>query len=249
MLSYCTIIVVVKIEVDYMQTIDKVKSAGLAKFTSLVYLYTGLGIAFWMISAQAIANNQAFSMAIFQGMAQHRIISMILMIGIPIAFISLCGHFATRSYFLTFLSYLAFLFTLSFIGVPIFYIYSARSIVQMLSLTSVVFIVSAAIGFFTKKDLMKWNRTLMIGIISIIAIEAINLLIFKSTPLMMLVSAAIVILFLFYIAFDSQNIKRIYQNNSTSNSLGAIALLASVTLVLDFINVFLSLLQLFGDNN
>jgi len=232
-----------------MQTIDKVKSAGLARFTSLVYLYTGLGIAFWMICAQAIANNQAFSMAIFQGMANHRIISMILMIGVPIGFISLCGRFATRSYFLTFLSYLGFLFTLSFIGVPIFYIYDAKSIIQALTVTSAVFVVSAIYGFVTKRDLTKWSRTLMIGLISIIAVEAINLFIFKSSAIMMLVSAAIIIIFLFYIAFDSQNIKRIYQNNSGSQSLGAIALFASVNLVLDFINLFLSILQIFGDNN
>lgn len=145
-----------------MQTIDKVKSAGLAKFTSLVYLYTGLGIAFWMICAQAIANNRALSMALFQGMAQHRIISMILMIGIPIGFISLCTAFAKRSYLLTFISYLGFLFTLSFIGVPIFYIYSAKSIIQSLTVSSAVFVVSAIYGFVTKKDLTKWNRTLMI---------------------------------------------------------------------------------------
>jgi len=232
-----------------MQTIDKVKSAGLARFTSLVYLYTGLGIAFWMICAQAIANNRAFSMALFQGMADHRIISMILMIGVPIGFISLCGRFATRSYFLTFLSYLGFLFTLSFIGVPIFYIYNAKSIIQALTVTSAVFVVSAIYGFVTKRDLTKWSRTLMIGLISIIAVEAINLLIFKSSALMMVVSAAIIIIFLFYIAFDSQNIKRIYQNNSGSQSLGAIALFASVNLVLDFINLFLSILQIFGNNN
>jgi len=188
-------------------------------------------------------------MALFQGMADHRIISMIFMIGVPIGFISLCGRFATRSYFLTFLSYLGFLFTLSFIGVPIFYIYNAKSIIQALTVTSAVFVVSAIYGFVTKRDLTKWSRTLMIGLISIIAVEAINLFIFKSSAVMMLVSAAIIIIFLFYIAFDSQNIKRIYQNNSGSQSLGAIALFASVNLVLDFINLFLSILQIFGNNN
>ncbi|MQS76235.1 hypothetical protein FHL06_07525 [Lactobacillus halodurans] len=232
-----------------MQSIDKVKSAGLAKFTSLVYLYTGLGIAFWMICAQAIAKNTGLSMALFQGMANHRIISMILMIGVPIAFISLCGRFAARSYFLTFISYLGFLFALSFIGVPIFYIYSAKSIIQTLTVTSAIFVVSAVVGFTMKKDLTKWRRTLMIGLISIIVVEALNIFLFKSAPLMMFISAAIIIIFLFYIAFDSQNIKRIYQNNAGSESLGAIALFASVNLVLDFINLFLSILQLFGDSN
>lgn len=232
-----------------MQTVDKVKSAGLARFTSLVYLYTGLGIAFWMISAQAIAKNAALSNMIFQSMVNHRILSLIFMIGVPMIFISICGRFATRSYFLTFLSYIGFLFTLSFIGVPVFYLYSAKSIIQTLTVTSAVFVVSAVVGFVTKKDLTKWSRTLTIGLISIIAVEALNLLIFKSSPLMMLISGVVIILFLFYIAYDSQNIKRIYQNNSTSESLGAIALLASVNLVLDFINLFLNIIQLFGNNN
>ena len=232
-----------------MQSIDKTKSAGLARFTSLVYLYTGLGIAFWMISAQAIANNRNLAMTIMSGMASHRIISMILIIGVMYGFIALCSRLATRSYFLTFLSYIGFLITLSVIGVPIFYIYNAQSIIQSLTVTSAVFIVSAAYGFITKKDLTTWGRTLFIGLISIIVVELINLLIFKSSALMMITSAAIIILFLFYIAFDSQNIKRIYANNSGSSSLGAIALLASVNLVLDFVNLFLSILQLFGDNN
>ncbi|WP_363473189.1 Bax inhibitor-1/YccA family protein [Companilactobacillus musae] len=232
-----------------MQTIDKVKSAGLAKFTSLVYLYTGLGIALWTISVQAIANNQALSMVIFQGMAQHRIISMILMIGIPFAFISICSRLATKSYFLTFLSYVGFIVTLSVIGVPIFYMYSARSIVQTLTVTAGAFVVSAVIGFVTKKDLTTWSRTLFTGLIAIIVVEVINGLIFHSTPLLMLTSAAVIILFLFYIAFDSQNIKRIYQNYSDSESLGAIALVASVSLVLDFVNLFMSIIQIFGDSN
>lgn len=232
-----------------MQTIDKVKSAGLARFTSLVYLYTGLGIALWTISAQLIANNRALSMTIFQGMAQHRIISMILMIGIPIGFITLCSRLANRSYFLTFLSYIGFIVTLSVLGVPVFYLYSAKSIVQTLIVTSAVFVVSAGVGFITKKDLTKWSRTLFTGLIAIIVVEFINVLIFKSTPLLMLTSAAIIILFLFYIAFDSQNIKRIYQNNSNSESLGAIALVASVNLVLDFVNLFMSIIQIFGNNN
>lgn len=232
-----------------MQSIDKTKSAGLARFTSLVYLYTGLGIAFWMISAQAIANNRNLAMTIMSGMVNHRIISMILVIAVMYGFISLCSRLATRSYFLTFLSYLGFLITLSVIGVPIFYAYSAQSIIQSLTVTSAVFIVSAAYGFITKKDLTTWGRTLFIGLISIIVVELINLLIFRSSALMMIISAAIIILFLFYIAFDSQNIKRIYANYSTSSSLGAIALVASVNLVLDFVNLFLSILQLFGDNN
>ena len=232
-----------------MQSVDKVKSVGLARFTSLVYLYTGLGIALWTISAQLIANNQALSEMIFQGMAQHRIISLILMIGVPFAFIGLSSRLATKSYLLTFISYIGFIVTLSVIGVPVFYLYSAKSIVQTLFVTSAAFGVSAVIGFVTKKDLTSWSRTLLTALIAIIVVEAINLLIFHSSVLLMLSSAVVIILFLFYIAFDSQNIKRIYQQYSASESLGAIALVASINLVLDFINLFLSIIQIFGNSN
>jgi len=133
--------------------------------------------------------------------------------------------------------------------VPVFYLYSARSIVQTLAVTSGAFVVSAVIGFITKKDLTSWSRTLFTALIAVIVVELLNGLIFHSSAMMMITSAVIIVLFLFYIAFDSQNIKRIYQNYSDSESLGAIALVASVNLVLDFINLFMSIIQIFGNNN
>jgi FtsH-binding integral membrane protein len=232
-----------------MQTIDKAKSTGLARFTSLVYLYTGLGIAFWMLAANAMARNAAISKAILTMAASHAIIFSIAVIAIAFGFISLATRFATRSYFLTFLSYVLFLAIFAVIGVPIFYIYSATSIMQALTVTSVIFVVSSVYGFVTKKDLTKWSRTLMIGLISIIAVSIINLIFFKSGLMMLLVNIAVVVIFLFYIAFDAQNIKAIYNKAADSENLGAIALVASINLVLDFINVFLSILQIFGNNN
>jgi Integral membrane protein, interacts with FtsH len=86
----------------------------------------------------------------------------------------------------------------------------------------------------------------MIGLISVIIVSMINVFIFKSAPVMILVSIATIIIFLFYIAFDSQNIKRIYTNAQGSENIGAIALVASVSLVLDFINLLLSILTIFG---
>ncbi|MQS53125.1 Bax inhibitor-1 family protein [Companilactobacillus mishanensis] len=232
-----------------MQTIDKAKANGLARFTSLVYLYTGLGIALWLVVANAIARNAGLSKAIFSLAGAHSIIFTILVVAVAFGFISLCNYFATRSYFMTFVSYVAFLVALSVIGVPIFYLYSAASITQALVVTSAVFIVAAAFGFITKKDLTTWSRTLMIGLISIIVVSLINILIFKSSMIMLLINIAVVVIFLFYIAFDSQNIKRIYAQAEGSESLGAIALVASINLVLDFINVFMSLLSIFGDSN
>lgn len=89
----------------------------------------------------------------------------------------------------------------------------------------------------------------MIGLVSVIAVSLINILLFKSSMVALLVNIAVVIVFLFYIAFDAQNIKRIYAQAQNSENLGAIALVASISLVLDFINIFISLLSIFGDSN
>ncbi|WP_125568231.1 Bax inhibitor-1/YccA family protein [Companilactobacillus insicii] len=232
-----------------MQSIDKARATGLARFTSLVYLYTGLGVAFWTVAANAIARNTSLAYPIMNMMSGHALIFSLVTIAVAFAFISMANRFATSSYLMTFISYVLFILTMSVFGVPVFYIYTAQSIVQSLAVTSVIFIVAAGIGFFTKKDLTSWNRTLLIGLISIIVVSFINLVIFHSTVAALLVNIAVIIVFLFYIAFDSQNIKRIYTSAQGSENLGAIALVASISLVMDFINIFLSILSLFGDSN
>lgn len=232
-----------------MQSIDKAKSAGLARFTSLVYLYTGLGVAFWTIAANAIARNTSLSYSIMNIMGSHSLIFSLVVIAVAFGFISMANRFATTSYLMTFVSYVAFLLALSVFGVPVFYLYSAKSIIQSLAVTSVIFIVSAGFGFFTKKDLTTWNRTLLIGLISIIIVSVLNIAVFHSSMAALLINIAVIVVFLFYIAFDSQNIKRIYNSAQNSETLGAIALVASISLVLDFINIFLSLLSIFGDSN
>lgn len=232
-----------------MQSIDKARATGLARFTSLVYLYTGLGVAFWTVAANAIARNTSLSYTIINMMRGHALIFSLVTIAVAFAFISMANRFATTSYPMTFISYVLFLLTMSVFGVPVFYIYSAQSIVQSLAVTSVIFIVSAGIGFFTKKDLTSWSRTLLIGLISIIIVSFLNIVIFHSTFAALLVNIAVILVFLFYIAFDSQNIKRIYANAQGSQNIGAIALVASISLVMDFINIFLSILSIFGDSN
>lgn len=236
-------------EEDFMQSIDQTKATGLARFTSLVYLYTGLGVAFWMLAANAMARSAAFSNVVMSGMVKHPFIFSIAILAVSMGFITMASRAATKSYLLTFISYVLFLTAFAIYGVPIFYLYSAKSILQTLTMTSVIFIVSSVVGFVTKKDLTKWSCTLMIGLISIIAVSLINILLFKSTLVMLLVNIAVVVVFLFYIAFDAQNIKQIYAQAQASENLGAIALVASINLVLDFVNVFISLLSIFGDSN
>lgn len=231
-----------------MQSMEKTQTSGFAKFASLVYLYTGLGITFWMLSAFALSKNQAFIFPILQWTARHGFLSFMVVLIVPVMLIYLCQAMAQRSYFLTFVCYLAFLFALSFIGVPLFFAYSATAIMRALAISSVTFIVMAGYGYLTKTNLMSWNRTLTVGLIAVIVVSLLNLLLFKSSLGQLLISVVTIILFMGYIALDSQSLKRIYQT-VPSSSLGAIALVASVNLVLDFINLLMSILAIFGNDN
>ncbi|NVY96646.1 Bax inhibitor-1 family protein [Lactobacillus sp. DCY120] len=229
-------------------TIERTDANGLARFSALVYLYTGLGVAFWTLCAWALAKNQAFSMPLLRAASRHPFLALIVALVIPIILINLCNSLAQRSYFLTFACYLAFLATFSLLGIPLFYMYSTQNIVQALATTSVIFIVMAGYGYLTKSDLMRWSKTLMLGLIAIIAVSILNLFFFKSAVAVLIMNVLSVIIFMGYIAFDSQNLKRIYQN-VPATSLGAVALVASINLILDFINILISILSIFGNNN
>ena len=64
---------------------------------------------------------------------------------------------------------------------------------------------------------MTWSKTLMIGLIAVIVVSILNLVLFKSSLAMLIVNAITMILFLGFIAFDSQNLKQIYQQNQGAN--------------------------------
>ncbi|UQS82154.1 Bax inhibitor-1/YccA family protein [Bombilactobacillus folatiphilus] len=231
-----------------MQAYEETQVAGLSKFTSLVYLYTGLGIVFWLAAAFALAKNQAISMPILSWMTNHPIMSSIVIIVVAMILLSLCRSFVQSSYLLTFVCYLAFLGVFSILGVPIFFTYSAKSITQALILTSVIFFVMAGYGYLTKTDLSRWSRTLIIGLVAILAVSLIDVFLLKSPLIALIVNIVTIIIFMGYIAYDSQNLKRIYTASQGQN-LGALALVASVDLILDFINLLMNLLAIFGNND
>ncbi|UQS82995.1 Bax inhibitor-1/YccA family protein [Bombilactobacillus thymidiniphilus] len=235
-----------------MQTIEKTDSTQLSKFTSLVYLYSGLGIAFWLLCAAALTKyfmvHEALMLSLLQTANHHPFLSGVAIIAVSLVFIMLCRAFVDRSYFLTFVFYLGFIATFSVLGVPIFVLYSASAIVKSVALTAVIFVALAAYGYFTKTNLMTWQKTLFWGLIAILAASLVNVFLLHNSFMGMVVNILTIIVFMGYIAFDSQNLKYLYAENKDSN-LGALALYASVDLILDFINILLSILSLGNDNN
>jgi FtsH-binding integral membrane protein len=100
-------------------------------------------------------------------------------------------------------------------------------------------------GYFTKKNLEGWGQFLFIGLIAVIIASVINVFI-GSSVMQMVVSAIAVIVFLGLTAYDTQ---RIRETVSVAGETGREEVWAALNLYLNFINIFLSLLQLFGNRN
>lgn len=123
----------------------------------------------------------------------------------------------------------------------IFAVYNMGSIVSAFMAGAVLFGVMSFYGYFTKKDLTSIGQFLFVGLIAIIIASIINIFI-GSTVMQMVISAIAVLIFLGLTAYDTQQIRSMvsYENDGKMEVWGAL------TLYLDFINLFLSLLQLFG---
>jgi FtsH-binding integral membrane protein len=123
----------------------------------------------------------------------------------------------------------------------IFVMYTTASIVNAFLGAAVLFGVMSFYGYFTKQSLDSVGKYLMVGLIAIIIVSIINIFIGSST-LQMFVSAAAVLIFLGLTAYDTQKIREQIMESSSP----ATEAMGALTLYLDFINLFLSLLHLFG---
>lgn len=124
----------------------------------------------------------------------------------------------------------------------IFAVYNMGSIVSAFMGGAILFGVMSGYGYFTKKDLSGLGSLLFVGLIAIIIASIVNIFI-GSTVMQMVISAIAIIIFLGLTAYDTQ---RIREEVSMEND-GIAEVRGALTLYLDFINLFLSLLQLFGE--
>jgi FtsH-binding integral membrane protein len=125
----------------------------------------------------------------------------------------------------------------------IFAVYTMASIVSAFMGSAVLFGTMSIYGYFTKQSLDSLGKFLFVGLIAIVIASIINLFI-GSTVGQMVISALAVIIFLGLTAYDTQKIREQLMDSSDST---VAEVSGALTLYLDFINIFLSLLQLFGN--
>jgi FtsH-binding integral membrane protein len=127
----------------------------------------------------------------------------------------------------------------------IFAVFTMGSIVSAFMGAAILFIVMSAYGYFTKSSLDSMGKFMFIGLIAIVIASIVNIFI-GSTVMQMVISALAIIIFLGLTAYDTQKIR---EEISVEADTGLAEVRGALTLYLDFINLFINLLQLFGVKN
>jgi FtsH-binding integral membrane protein len=128
-------------------------------------------------------------------------------------------------------------------------LYTAESIAQAFFVTAGTFGAMSLVGFFIKKDLSAMGRTLMMALIGLIIATIVNIF-WQNSMMASILNYAGVIIFVALTAYDTQKIKVMLQQAQyagISDQTNKLALMGSLTLYLDFINLFLYILRLFGN--
>merc|ERR1711974_265762 len=131
----------------------------------------------------------------------------------------------------------------------IFLVYTSVSIVQTFLVTAIAFAGLSLWGYTTKKDISGWGSFLIMGVIGLVVASIVN--IFLASPaLVFAISAIGVLIFAGLTAYDTQNIKNTYlahAHHGDQEWLQKSGIMGALSLYLNFINMFMMLLQLFGN--
>jgi len=213
------------------RTAEQINSA-----MSRVYGHMGLAVLVSMIVSFFVGTNPALLAFFFTGALKWIVIFAPL---VAILAVSFAMNRFSKDALQLFLHGFAALMGLSF--ATIFAVFNMGSIVSAFMSAAILFGVMSFYGYFTKKNLDSIGQFMFVGLIAIIIASIVNIFI-GSTVFQMVISAIAIIVFLGLTAYDTQKIRELV---STDND-GKAEVMGALTLYLDFINLFISLLQLFG---
>ena len=217
-----------------------------ANYNTIVNVQSGVmrGVYGWMGGGLAltavVSLMTASSPALLQAILGNRILFYALILGelgLVVAISAAINKISASTASLLFLAYAALNgLTMS----TIFVAYTSSSIASTFIVTSGMFAAMSLYGYATKSDLTSWGSFLFMGLVGVVIASLVNM--FLHSPMISWVlSICGVVVFTGLTAYDTQRIK----NQGHTGLKGAV--LGALTLYLDFINMFLSMLRLFGD--
>lgn len=228
---------------DTISITSKEDEKRLSAYMTKVYGWMFLGLAITALVAFLVAGSTQFMIYL----ATHRM----LFFGLFLAELFLVGYLVVRVHKLSaatatllFLAYAAVngvVFSLLLLA------YTGSSIASTFAITAGTFGVMSAVGYFTKQDLTSFGKIMFMGLIGIIIASVVNIFL-HSTALYWLISYVGVAVFVGLIAYDTQKIKA-YALIEDAEMRKKGAIMGALALYLDFVNLFVMLLRLFGSRN
>ena len=215
--------------------------AGLRQFMISVYNYMASGLALTGVVAYGAAETGLYASLIdtpilFWGVTLAPL-ALVLLLSFRIEKMSL-GAAKTA-----FWAYAA-LVGLSLSG--IFCVYTGTSIARTFFITAATFLAMSLFGYTTRADLARTASFLLMGLVGILIASIVNLFL-ASSIVQLAISVVGVIVFVGLAAYDTQRIKEIYLNSDSPAIAGKKAVMGALALYLDFLNLFILLMQLTGD--
>ena len=208
-----------------------------------VYLKMFLGLLSTTLVALWTASSPAIAQLVLGGGASYWILAIVeigLVIWISAGINKMSSTTATLLFFL-------FAIVNGFTLSVIFFAYAAAAIAKAFFITAGTFAAMSIYGFTTKADLTKFGSFLMFALFGLIIASVVNIFL-KSSQLDWIISLVGVFLFLGLTAWDTQSAKRMAMA-APDEMLGKVATISALSLYLDFINLFLYLLRIFGNRD
>lgn len=204
----------------------------------------------WMTMALALTGFTAYGVATSPGILQTIYSNPAVMWGLVIAelilVITVSGAINRLSLSVATLLFIVYSVLNGALLSSVFLVYTASSVATVFFITAGTFAAMALIGYTTKTDLSSMGKILLMALIGMIIATIVNLFV-KSTGLELIISYIGVLVFVGLTAYDSQKIKQmLLQAPDASEGAQKVALLGALSLYLDFINLFLYLLRIFG---
>lgn len=217
---------------------------GLRAHMNKVYGLMSVGMLITAGVAWAVGTNEAMLQAIFA--TPLKWVVMFAPLVLVFAFSAMINRLSYAAAQLFFYVYAAAMgLSLSFI----FAVYTGTSIAQTFLVTAIAFAGLSLYGYTTKKDLSGMGTFLMMGLIGLIVASIVNIFL-ASSAMAFAISVIGVLIFAGLTAYDTQNIKNTYLQHAVHGDqewLGKAAIMGALNLYLDFINMFMFLLQFLGN--
>ena len=224
----------------YSQSQSTAIDQGLRDYMMKVYNYMTSGLAISGLVAWGFSQSPTLMGAIY-GTALQWVVMLA-----PLGFIFFLGaRLQKMSLSAAQMTFWAFAAVMGISLSYIFIVFTGVSIVRVFLITSCTFAAMSIYGYTTKRDLTKFGSFLIMGLIGIIIASIVNIFL-QSSAMQFVISCVGVLVFVGLTAYDTQKIKNMYSASDSGEVVGKKAVMGALTLYLDFINLFIMLLRLFG---